>query len=233
MAEPLSSEEVRRQSRERAVPSLRNPNWLVLRQRRRIFDEGMKRLPTSGLAVLDVGGRLQPYREALGTRVTSYLAVDPETNPLVSAAANAEALPFREGQFDLVICTQVLEYVPEPARAVAEIRRVLREGGYAFISAPAMFIRDHEKEYWRFLPEGLRYLLREFEAVDVLAEGNSVAGLFRTFNVFVVTFIKPKILAPLMTWTVVPVLNLAGAMMEKLGGNNDHCTANFSVWARK
>lgn len=233
MPEPLAVEVVSRQGRERAVPSLRNPNWLILRHRRQIFDEGMKRLPSSGLAVLDVGGRLQPYREALGARAKSYLAVDPETNPLVSAAANAEALPFRDGQFDLVICTQVLEYVPEPARAVAEIRRVLRKGGLAFISVPAVFIRDHEKEYWRFLPEGLRYLLKDFDAVDVLAEGNSLAGLFRTFNVCVVTFVRPRVLAALMTWTAVPILNLAGAMIEKLGGNNDHFTANFSVWARK
>jgi SAM-dependent methyltransferase len=233
MPKPLTAEEVGTQSRERAAPSLRNPNWLVLRHRRRIFDEGIKQLPSSGLAVLDVGGRLQPYREALGARVETYLAVDPETNPLVSAAANAEALPFRDGQFDLVICTQVLEYVAEPVRAVAEIKRVLCKGGYAFISVPAVFIRDHEKEYWRFLPEGLRYLLRDFAAAEVVAEGNSVAGLCRTLNVFVVTFFRPKILAPLITWTAVPVLNLVGAVMENLGGENDYFTANFSVWARK
>ncbi len=233
MPKPLTIEQVRTQSQERAAPSLRNPNWLVLRHRRRIFDVGMKRLPTSGLAVLDVGGRLQPYREVLGARVKTYLAVDPDANLLVSAAANAEALPFRDGQFDLVICTQVLEYVPQPARAVAEIKRVLREGGYAFISAPAVFIRDHEMEYWRFLPEGLRYLLKDFDAVEVLAEGNSVAGLCRTLNVFVVTFLRPRILVPLIMWTAVPVLNMVGAIMEKLGGENDYFTANFSVWARK
>jgi hypothetical protein len=116
---------------------------------------------------------------------------------------------------------------------VAEIRRVLRKGGHAFISAPAVFIRDHENEYWRFLPEGLRYLLRDFGEVEVVAEGNSVAGLFRTLNVFLITFIKPRMLASVMTWTAVPVLNLAGATMEKLGGKNDYFTANFSAWARK
>jgi SAM-dependent methyltransferase len=226
-------EESSKQSRERFRPSLRNPSWLILRHRRRIFEKGIARLPKTGLDVLDVGGRLQPYRSLLGASVKNYVAIDPELTPLVSVTAVAEGLPFRDGQFDLVICTQVLEYLPEPARAVEEIRRVLRKGGSAFFSAPAVFLRDHDKEYWRFLPEGLRFLLRDFDAVDVTPEGNSLAGLFRTLNVFLVSFARPKILVPVLAWTVVPILNLAGSILEKLGGTSDHFTANFSVWAQK
>jgi len=226
-------EQVSKESRERVRPSLRNPNWLILRQRRRIIEEGVKRLPTTGLTVLDVGGRLQPYRLLLGARVKSYVAIDPQLTPLVNVAAVAEALPFRDGQFDLVICTQVLEYLPEPARAVDEIRRVLRTGGSALISAPAVFVRDSDREYWRFLPEGLRYLLRDFAEVEVIPEGNSVAGLFRTLNVFLVSFARPKFLVPVLAWTLVPVLNVAGSILERLGGTGDYFTANFSVWIRK
>jgi len=226
-------EQVSKDSRERACPSLRNPNWLILRHRRRIIEEGVKRLPTSGLTVLDVGGRLQPYRPLLGTRVKNYVAIDPQLTPLVNVAAVAEALPFPDGQFDLVICTQVLEYLPEPARAVGEIRRVLRTGGSALISAPSVFVRDCDQEYWRFLREGLRYLLRDFAAVEVIPEGNSVAGLFRTLNVFLISFARPKFLVPVLAWTLVPILNVAGSILEKLGGTGDYFTANFSAWVRK
>jgi SAM-dependent methyltransferase len=225
-------DQVKKESRERANPSLLNPNWLVLRRRRRIFEEGIRQLPASGLVVLDVGGRLQPYREALRGRIRRYIAVDPLLTPLVNVAAVGEALPFRDEQFDFVICTQVMEYFPEPALAVQEIRRVLRQGGTAFISAPAVFLRDHDKEYWRFLPEGLRYLLRGFTEVEVIPEGNSLTGLIRTINVFLVAFLRPKILAPLCHCTLVPLLNLAGLALEK-AGRNDSFTVNFSVWARK
>jgi SAM-dependent methyltransferase len=221
------------QSQERARPSLRNPNWLILRQRRRIVEEGIVRLPAAGLNVLDVGGRLQPYRSLLGARVKSYVAVDPRLTPLVDVSALAEALPFSDEQFDLVICTQVFEYFPDPARATAEIWRVLRKGGSAFISAPAVFVRDHDKEYWRFLPEGLRYLFRGFESVEVVPEGNSLTGLIRTLNVFIVSFVRPRMLVPLCRWTLVPLMNLAGLALEKVGGENDRFTANFSAWARK
>jgi SAM-dependent methyltransferase len=232
---PLSStlKQVQQESRARLYPSLRNPNWLILRRRRQIFEAGLDRLPGSGLSVLDIGGRLQPYRPLLGARTESYIAVDLQMTPLVNVGAAAEALPFRDEQFDLVICTQVFEYLPDPGLAVAEIKRVLRKSGVLFLSAPSVFLRDSEKEYWRFLPEGLRYLLREFETVQVTPEGNSLTGFVRTCNVFLASFFRPRILAPLWQWTVVPVLNVAGSVLEKLAGQNDQFTANYSVWARK
>jgi SAM-dependent methyltransferase len=50
--------------------------------------------------------------------------------------ADARALPFREGAFDALYCYHVLEYVPGPDRAVAESRRVLAPGGWAFFGTP-------------------------------------------------------------------------------------------------
>jgi ubiquinone/menaquinone biosynthesis C-methylase UbiE len=47
--------------------------------------------------------------------------------PLVRAAA--EALPFRDGAFDTVVSGLAFCSVADPARALAEVRRVLRPGG--------------------------------------------------------------------------------------------------------
>jgi hypothetical protein len=110
---------------------------------------------------------------------------------------------------------------------------VLRPGGVAFLSAPSMAARDHEKEYWRFLPEGLRYLLRHFESVEVIPEGNSLTGLIRTLNVFVVAYFRPKFLLPMCRAIVVPLLNIAGLLLQRLAGKSDSMTANYSVWALK
>jgi SAM-dependent methyltransferase len=232
---PLPSvlEQVQRESRARLYPSLRNPNWLILRRRRQIFEAGLSRLPRHGLSVLDIGGRLQPYRSLLGARTKSYVAVDLQMTPLVNVGGAAEALPFRDEQFDFVMCTQVFEYLPDPGLAVAEIKRVLRKGGVLFLSAPSVFLRENDKECWRFLPEGLRHLLREFETVEVTPEGNSLTGFFRTCNVFLASFFRPRILAPLWEWTLVPFLNLAGYLVERIAGDNDQFTVNYSVGARK
>ena len=45
--------------------------------------------------------------------------------------ANGEQLPFPDGSFDLVYAHGVVQYTPDPARLVAECRRVLKPGGQA------------------------------------------------------------------------------------------------------
>jgi ubiquinone/menaquinone biosynthesis C-methylase UbiE len=48
--------------------------------------------------------------------------------------ANIEALPFADGEFDLVLCSQVIEHVLDAPAAIRELRRVLRPGGRLVIS---------------------------------------------------------------------------------------------------
>ena len=227
------SSDVFLESHRRLYPSIRNPNWLILRQRRKIFALGVSQYLGRNLRVLDLGGRLQPYRPLLGSRVAQYISIDLEITQLVDVAGSGEALPFRDAQFDFVICTQVLEYCHDPHQVAAEISRVLREGGIAFISAPAVFVRDHDDEYWRFLPSGLRYIFRDFQAVEVVAEGNSLVGFVRTVNLFIASFARPRVLAQILSWTVIPALNIMGFLIEGLGRNNDSFTANYSCWAHR
>ncbi len=48
--------------------------------------------------------------------------------------ADAQALPIADGAFDAVVANHVLFHVPDRAKALAEIRRVLRPGGRLFAS---------------------------------------------------------------------------------------------------
>jgi SAM-dependent methyltransferase len=48
--------------------------------------------------------------------------------------ANLEALPFGDGEFDVVLCQQGLQFCPDKPAAVAEMRRVLRVGGRLALS---------------------------------------------------------------------------------------------------
>jgi SAM-dependent methyltransferase len=48
--------------------------------------------------------------------------------------SNLESLPFEDGAFDLVLCTQVIEHVLDARAAVRELARVLRADGVLVIS---------------------------------------------------------------------------------------------------
>ena len=53
--------------------------------------------------------------------------------------ADVDRLPLPDGSFDYVLCIEVLRYLPEPARAVAEMARVLKPGGVALATATPLF----------------------------------------------------------------------------------------------
>lgn len=46
-------------------------------------------------------------------------------------------LPFRDGAFDAVACSYVLQHLRDPARAVRELARVLRPGGLLLVAVPS------------------------------------------------------------------------------------------------
>ncbi len=45
-------------------------------------------------------------------------------------------IPVENGSFDAILCTQVLEHVPEPVLAVKEFARILKPGGILLLTAP-------------------------------------------------------------------------------------------------
>jgi SAM-dependent methyltransferase len=106
-----------------------------------IFD----RHPLGTSAVLDVGCGTGEITARLAERYpnASFIGVDLEEPHLERARKNcaafgsrvtfqygdALALPFPDGQFDLVVCRHLLQAVPDAQKVLAEIRRVLRPGG--------------------------------------------------------------------------------------------------------
>jgi 2-polyprenyl-3-methyl-5-hydroxy-6-metoxy-1,4-benzoquinol methylase len=88
--------------------------------------------------------------------------------------------PNREvGQFDVVICEQVLEHVPDPLAAARTLYDLARPGGYLLVSTPfLMKIHASPDDYWRFAPRTLVCILQEagFAVDDVRQWGNRTAA---------------------------------------------------------
>ena len=88
-------------------------------------------------------------------------------------------LPFGAGRFDLVVCSEVLEHVPDPGQAVAEAARVLKPGGHLVVSVPR---RWPERICWALSREyataegGHVRIFRRTELVALLEHGGLTAG---------------------------------------------------------
>ena len=217
----------------RLYPSLRNPNYLVLRSRRKIFTSYLRTLPRN-LVVLDVGGRYQPYRPLLEGKVAKYVALDIQQTEFVTVIGSGEQIPFPDGTFDLVIATEVFAYFEHPRRAAAEIVRVLKPRGSFIASMPAVAPRFVDEECWRFLPRGLRSLFSPFSKLIITPEVSSLGGFCRLINVGLHDFLRSRALKLIYEWTACPMVNLLGLTLEKAQlTSNDQWAGNYNVIAVK
>jgi SAM-dependent methyltransferase len=218
----------------RLDPPLSDPGYLALRSRRLIFSTWARQFQGQRLTVLDIGGRYQPYRPLFDGCAERYYGVDLVKTEFVKVVADAEALPFAPGTFDLIIATQVFEYFRNPAQAAQQMHSALKPGGVLLASFAACTPRFAEEEYWRFTPAGFRLMLAPFATVETIPEISSVGGLIRTLNQGMDTFVRYRIARRVYRWTMGPLLNLLGLGFEKLKlTSNDQFTTNFSVKAVK
>ncbi len=100
--------------------------------------------------------------------------------PHVDVVASAESLPLESETFDCVLCTQVLQYLAAPERAVAEMRRVLKPDGLLMLSTHGVsFVDRRGCDQWRWTHHGLRSLLDQagrWSLVEVLPAGGVLSA---------------------------------------------------------
>src|SRR5215510_10006658 len=80
-------------------------------------------------------------------------------------ATDGQVLAFREGSFDAVVCQLGLQFFPDPARGLAEFRRVLRVGG---CTAVCVISTPDRAPMWGVLADALsRHLPDQREALHL------------------------------------------------------------------
>lgn len=154
----------------RLYPSIFASNYLVLSNRRERMGKFFAARERVG-SVLDVGAQYCPYYPLFRGKCDSYSSLDVVPNDIVDIVCDAEDMPIEDGSYDLVLCTQVLEHCNRPERIVNECHRVLKPGGTLIVTVPSIYpVHGHPADNWRFMPDGMRYLLRGFSQVEVLGE---------------------------------------------------------------
>jgi SAM-dependent methyltransferase len=127
---------------------------------------------------LDAGCGTQPFRAEVEPHVDRYLAYDIEARvadvDFLGDIEDMGVVP--TASVDSMLCSEVLEHVPHPSRAVAEFARILTPGGSLIVTVPFLS-RLHEEphDYFRYTRYGLRTLLDDagFD-VDEIAETGSL-----------------------------------------------------------
>ncbi|MGD0824364.1 MAG: class I SAM-dependent methyltransferase [Terriglobales bacterium] len=212
-------------------PSLRDATYLDCRRRAEMIAEQAAKLPWVK-NLLDVGGRGKPYACFFTGRVANHYVLDVEPAYSVDVVGDARNMPLSDASMDVVMITQVLEHIPDPIAVIGEIRRVLKPGGTLLLSVPSIFPQHGSPgDYWRYMPQGLQWILRDFHNVTVKGEAGTVPSIFLVINVYVDLLTSPwPWLRRLVEWTICPVNNLAGLLAAKVY-RGDQFASNYFVVA--
>jgi 2-polyprenyl-3-methyl-5-hydroxy-6-metoxy-1,4-benzoquinol methylase len=113
-----------------------------------------------GFRVLDVGCGDRPYEQLL-RGAAEIVGFDVPGNPHADLHGSIDAIPVEDASFDVVLCLQVLEHVPDPAAAVRELRRVVKPGGRVLLSTHGVYpFHPNPDDFWRWTNDGLAHLFR-------------------------------------------------------------------------
>jgi len=136
--------------------------------------------------VLDVGaGTVARYRHYF--KYEKYIRMDVKQEEGIDVVGSVESIPFPDNTFDSVICTQVLEHVVHPERAMSELNRVLRSGGMLLLTIPqACELHEEPNDFSRFTKYWIEQMAQEFglEVELLMARG----GMFSMISQFLMRY---------------------------------------------
>ena len=122
------------------------------------------------IRILNLGGGGRPLPPEVGADAGDRTVVnlDLGRHTGVSCIGDAQRLPFASDAFTGVLSTAVLEHLPEPPAAIAEMTRVGQPGALIYVEVPFMQgFHASPDDYQRFTRSGLSHLFRSHDEVNV------------------------------------------------------------------
>ncbi|MDX8394985.1 MAG: methyltransferase domain-containing protein [Mariprofundaceae bacterium] len=140
----------------------------------------------AGSRVLDAGSGSCPYRDSFSHceyKTQDFTSLNDEQLSggkygKIDYVCDISAIPVADDYFDAILCSEVIEHVPDPVAVMAEFSRVLKPGGRLILTAPlgSGIHQEPYHFYGGYTPFWYERVLGEhgFSDVDVSANGGSL-----------------------------------------------------------
>lgn len=160
--------------------------WLYLQRETNFFTDNIK--------ILHIAPEQSFLKRFKKLENLEYVTADLES-PIADYKCDVQKMPFKENEFDMVMCNHVMEHVDDDYRAMSEVLRVLKPGGKAILLVPQDFSLeetyedssitdsserrkhfgqyDHKRLYGKDYPERLKkvgFIVPDVNFIDTLSE---------------------------------------------------------------
>ncbi|ACT92366.1 class I SAM-dependent methyltransferase [Dyadobacter fermentans] len=133
------------------------------------FLAAVPKYPGKKSSVLIIGGGAigNGASEMYNAKDIDVLSFDIYASPNTDFVADGHSLPVADNSIDAVWIQAVLEHVMYPPRVVAEIHRVLKQGGVVYAETPfQQHVHEGPYDFTRFTESGHRLLFKDFRLLD-------------------------------------------------------------------
>ncbi len=165
----------------------------------------------AGITVLDVGAGTCPYKHLFKhcKYIThDFCQLDPglqrsgEEYGKIDVVSDILSIPLETASIDVIICTEVLEHVPEPTLAIHEMSRLLKSGGQIIITTPlCSFLHQQPYHYFGgFTPFYYELVLNNAGFANIDIAFNQRYFSYFVFDIF--RFIKMALKLPIW-WLII------------------------------
>lgn len=198
--------------------------------------------------LLDVGCGLKPYEKFFTPFVKKYLGMEySETSGYRGNTADfcgdAMQMPVADESFDTILCTEVLEHVPDPELVITEFSRILRPGGTIILTAPFFYPVHDAWDFFRYSSDGIAAILKrhrfEIEKVEPLSGGGVTMAMMLNLYWYQIGFMWTKWLYPIgivlrpLLLILVFMINIFGWIADKLFPSSQMSFNHLTIGKKK
>lgn len=130
-------------------------------ERARLFSEFLGKAKGPSLQI--------SIKDEIGCKFGSnWVSIDRyDQGPHIDRHDDIEHLKLPNASFEAAVCWSVLEHVPHPQKAIAELYRILKPGGLIWVQLPFLYPyhQSPHHDYWRVTPSGLGIWMEDFEPI--------------------------------------------------------------------
>lgn len=117
--------------------------WLYLKNETDFFSRDTE--SSSALSVLHFAPEQCFLKRFRGLKNIEYTTTD-LLSPIADVKADICDLPFEDNSYDVILCNHVLEHIPDDTKAMQELYRVMKPGGYGIFQIPQDLNREETFE---------------------------------------------------------------------------------------
>jgi len=169
------------------TPRIHKGAYFVIKHLQKFIESSINQYVKAGSTIADVGCGEQPMRPLIKEKGGQYIGIDVSQNSQnnVDIVCSATSIELADNSVDNILCTEVIEHIPDIDKVFSELTRILRSDGYIILTCPFLyFLHEEPHDFNRPTPHLIQHMADKYSLRVVKLEktGNEIEVICTVFD---------------------------------------------------